>query len=92
MTDTLSKTPAYVQIGKRRFAFTTYEKVSEAYCETRDRLDATASGRTGPLAPQCTIHAGDGEQLAHVSYNGKVWAGDARDWFTGKEPISNPYA
>ena len=68
-------TPDHVRFGRKQFAFTSFADVSAAFCQTRDRLGATSSGRTGPAMPKCTIHAADGTQVARVSYNGRVWTG-----------------
>lgn len=92
MTTQPIETPETVRIGSRVFAFTSYADISAAYCAARDHTGATASGRTGPLAPSCDIYSASGRRVAHVSYNGKVWAGDPHDWQPGVKPIFDPYA
>lgn len=48
---------------------------SKAYRATIERLGVGAS-----QTPSLTVHATDGEQVGWVSYNGRVWAGDAQSW------------
>lgn len=82
-------TPAFVRIGKRLFPFTTYSEVSAAYLATCSRLDLGSR-----KAPACTMLDASMNPVAYVSYNGKIWLGDERDWRTiGSHPcIYSPYA
>lgn len=84
----LTKTPDHVKIGRRTYPFASFADTSHAYRAAIEATNATASGETGPLAPRCTIHAADGEQIAYVSYNGRVWAGT--DYVAGSTPLYAP--
>lgn len=87
----LATTPAFVKLGKRVFLFTSFESVSQAYCEACDRTDATVSGVTGPRALDCHILDDAGNVIAFVSYNGKIWGGaNSREWTPGTLPIYSP--
>ena len=61
--------PAYVTLGTRRFAFTSYPEVSKAY---RDTIEALGLGCS--RTPRCRIHDAKGQILAHVAYNGRIFA------------------
>lgn len=73
-----------VRVGNRRLPFAGLKETSQVYRETIDRLGLGAS-----QTPRCEILDGD-TVVAHVSYNGKVWAG-AR-WEPGATPLFDPYA
>lgn len=77
--------PAVVRIGNATFPFTGWAGVSAAYTATIDKL-----GLGGSQTPPCRILDGDGRQVAHVSYNGRVWEGDARDWQPGQGCLYDP--
>ena len=69
----------FVQIGKRRFPFTTYQQASEAY---RAMIDKTGVGAS--RAPRADIVDRDGNIVARISYNGRIWA---LGWQPGTKPI-----
>lgn len=81
----VSSEPATVKIGRRSFAFTSFEQVSAAYSATIGAMDYGAS-RT----PSCKIFDASGKQVAYVSYNGRVWAGEERGWKSGNTPLYAP--
>ena len=58
----------------------TLAEASEVYCAARD-----ASGEGGSTFPIGRLPG------HHVSYNGKVWAGNPKDWKAGNAPAYNPY-
>lgn len=66
----------FLQVGSKRWPIESYQQASEAYEKVRDETDATVSGATGPQMPKAIIVDGDGKQIAYLSYNGRVWAGD----------------
>jgi hypothetical protein len=77
----------HFRIDGRKFPFTNPGEVSGAY---RATIDALALGASE--TPSCEIFDSSGRVSGYVSYNGKVWRGDQRDWQPGKEPLFNPYA
>lgn len=72
-------------VGRRYHPVTCWRDVSDAYRCTLDSLDIGAS-----RAPRCDILDSTGQVVAHVSYNGKVWAGAATDWHPGDQPLYVP--
>ena len=52
--------------------------------EARDRSCAGAS-----RVPPAVVER-DGVSFAHVSYNGRVWAGAPSDWSPGMVPLYDP--
>jgi|GEM_PF-260992 len=80
--------PMTVRMGNRSFPFTSYKEVSEAFMKTVEATDATASGATGPQAIEPQILDGQGNVVAHVSYNGKVWPGAS--WEQGAKALYEP--
>lgn len=82
---TITDAPDHIIIDGRAFAFTSYAEVSAAYRATIDRL-----GIGGSETPPCRIFKADGQQVAYVSYNGRVWPGSARDWQPGRSCIYDP--
>lgn len=85
MPATIEPIPAAVRVGKRQFPFTSYAHVSAAYRGTIDRL-----GIGGSETPPCLLIGANGSTVGYVSYNGRVWAGDPRNWISGKEPVYSP--
>jgi hypothetical protein len=64
----IEQAPTTVVIGRKRFAFTTYEEVSRAYRATIEAMNIGAS-----QTPRCVILASDGRQVARVAFNGRVF-------------------
>jgi len=73
--------PVSVRIGEHDFAFTSYAEVSAAYVRAVNASGAVSgtsawlADRGKPVAPDCEILDADGNCIAWVSYNGRVWAG-----------------
>lgn len=61
--------------GAKPAPFASLESTSAAYVAMRDR-----KGWTMRNAPECAILDDQGQPVAHVSYNGRIWAGMPRDW------------
>ena len=55
--------------------FVSFEATSEAYVDF-----CNCNGLTISSQPGCTIMNADGKAAAHVSYNGRVWAGGRKEW------------
>lgn len=71
-----------IRIGRKSYAIPDYATASRMVCEARDRSGIGGSRFRSPL-----IYEGD-KQVAHVSYNGRVWAGaSGRDWKPGDVPL-----
>lgn len=75
----------YAKVGKRVHIIETYEQASRAYRSTIERLGLGAS-----QTPRCRICDHTGHVVAHVSYNGRVWAGDVGTWKPGDSPLYDP--
>lgn len=76
-------TPAktmFLQIGSRRFQVATLKEASRMYCAARDHFGEGASRTPSPL-----IVDEQGMVIGHVSYNGRVWAGES--YVAGQIPI-----
>jgi len=82
---TALETASTVRVGRKSFAFTSLEQVSESYRATIDRLGLGASN-----TPKCDIIDARGDVIAHVSYNGRVWRGHRNEWKSGATPIYDP--
>lgn len=73
--------------GVSAFPVQSWQQVSEAYRSVIEMLGLGAS-----QAPPCMIYAHPDSTIpvAHVSYNGKVWAGKPGTWREGMQPIWCP--
>jgi hypothetical protein len=60
----------FLQIGRKRFQIASFEEASRTFCAARDKAGEGASRTPSPK-----IVDERGEIIAHVSYNGRVWAG-----------------
>jgi hypothetical protein len=67
-------------------AVATVNEASAWWCQYRDERGLAAS-----TAPRVELVVA-GEVRGHVSYNGKVWEGSARDWEPGRRPLFDPFA
>jgi hypothetical protein len=65
----LAKT-MFLEIGRKRFQIASYEEASRMFCAVRDKMGEGASRTPSP-----NIVDERGKVIAHVSYNGRVWAG-----------------
>ncbi len=81
--DKRTMTALVASVGKKKFAVTSWQQVSEAY---RAMIDAAGIGSS--QAPRCVIRTRTGHPVAHVSYNGRVWPGE--HWKDGDKPIYDP--
>jgi len=61
------------RILRRSYRARDYEHASRIYTRQRD-----ASGLGSSKFPAAVVHR-DGKPVAHISYNGRVWAYDAAD-------------
>ena len=67
--------PFYVRAGTRTFPVATLADASALFCATRDKRGHGAISTTS-----CDVVDGSGDLIGHISYNGRIWAGSARDW------------
>lgn len=72
-------------VGRKYHPVTCWRDVSEAYRHMLDALDLGAS-----RAPRCDILDSTGQIVAHVSYNGRIWAGSATEWQPNSKPLYEP--
>lgn len=70
----------FMQLGRKRFQVASFEQASRMFCEARDRSGNGASKTPTPL-----IVDENGAVIAHISYNGRVWAG--AEWTAGATPL-----
>lgn len=85
MTDLIYQAFHTVRVGRNTVPFTTCAEVSAAYRATIEEMGVGASE-----TPPCHILDADGRVVGHVSYNGRVWLGDGRDWTSDTRPIYDP--
>ncbi len=71
-----------MMIRNRRYAVASLAEASTMFCAARDKA-GTGSSRT----PTPLIYDGAGEQIAYISYNGRVWAGHPHNWAPNRTPI-----
>jgi hypothetical protein len=71
-----------LKIGRRAYSVPSYADASRMFCAARDKSGLGASRVPTPL-----IYDANGQQVAYVSYNGRVWAGSPRDWQPGRTPL-----
>jgi len=71
-----------LEIRKRRYPVASLADASAMFCAARDKAGTGASRTPTPL-----IYDGAGEQIAYISYNGRVWAGSPRDWAPDRTPL-----
>jgi hypothetical protein len=70
----------FLQIGRRRYQVATFEQASLMFCAARDK-----SGNGASRTPSPTIVDERGEVIAHISFNGRVWAG--AQYVSGAQPL-----
>lgn len=66
----------FMIVGGKRYPVDSFAQASQMFCIARDKAGEGAS--TVPTPP---IVDTTGKIIAHVSYNGRVWSGDA--WVPG---------
>jgi hypothetical protein len=62
----------FLQVGGKAYQVTSFVQASQMFCIARDKNGEGASNTPSPL-----IVDDAGLVIAHVSYNGRVWSGDA---------------
>lgn len=72
----------FVEVGRKRYQIQTYKQASDMWCRARDQHGGGASE-----IPGLNIVTEAGAVVAHVSYNGRVWAGPCGNWKPGAVPL-----
>ncbi len=75
----------FIEWNGRRFPVESYEDASRKWDEFRAAADAGSSA-----LGQAQIRDQTGKQVAHISYNGRVWPGER--WERGLTPLYDPFA
>lgn len=75
-------TALILQHRRRRLKVSCFRDASEIYCNMRDN-----SGEGGSTWEDGRIFNDAGEQIAYVSYNGRVWSGSAKTWSSKELPL-----
>lgn len=70
-------------LGKKKFPFVDFETTEAVY---RKRI----GNRGASTAPICWLFDEAGNQIGHLSYNGRAWTGAPWDWSADKEPVWSP--
>jgi hypothetical protein len=70
-----------LRVRGKSYPVTDYAEASRMVCEARDQAGIGNSDFPTPL-----IYEG-GRQVAHVSYNGRVWPGLPTQWKAGDKPL-----
>lgn len=73
--------PLTIRIGRKAYAIADLAAASRMVSAARDRSGVGSSRFPAPL-----IYEGE-RQVAHVSYNGRVWAGLPMQWTPGDKPL-----
>ncbi len=74
--------PMFLQIGRKLYEVASFEQASIMFCKARDASGLGASKITSkPIVDE------RGETIAYVSYNGRVWAGAAKEWKPDASPL-----
>lgn len=60
--------PIFLKVGAFLFQIESLKQASEIYCASRDAYGEGASG-----TPECKVVTADHREVAHISYNGRVW-------------------
>jgi hypothetical protein len=72
--------PMFLHVGGKTYQVASFAQASQMFCIARDKNGAGASNTPSPL-----IVDDAGSVIAHVSYNGRVWPGDA--WTVDAMPL-----
>jgi hypothetical protein len=70
----------FLRVGGNAYQVTSFAQASEMFCLAREKNGEGASNTPSPL-----IVDDAGSVIAHVSYNGRVWPGDA--WTVDAMPL-----
>jgi hypothetical protein len=82
MNATTPATAFTMVIGQRRYAVASLTEASSKFCAARDRAGTGASQTPTPI-----LYNAAGVLIAHISYNGRVWAGHPHDWTQETKPL-----
>lgn len=80
MTRRLLTPTMFLQVGNTRYEVESLEHASVMFCAARDKSGFGASG-----TPVVTVVSDGGQEIARISYNGRVWP--AGDWRTDATPL-----
>ncbi len=78
----IGKVTLVMVVGKRRYPVASLEEASAMFCAARNKAGTGAKDTPTPM-----IFDTAGKLVAHVSYNGRVWAGHPRDWTPQTKPL-----
>jgi hypothetical protein len=70
----------FLRVGGKAYEVASLAQASQMFCIARDKNGQGASNTPSPLIVDDT-----GSIIAHVSYNGRVWPGDA--WTVDAIPL-----
>jgi hypothetical protein len=70
----------FLQVGGKAYQVVSFAQASQMFCIARDQHGEGASNTPSPL-----IVDDAGSVIAHISYNGRVWQGDA--WTVDAIPL-----
>jgi hypothetical protein len=70
----------FLRVGDKAYEVASFAQASQMFCIARDKNGEGASNTPSPL-----IVDNSGSAIAHVSYNGRVWPGDA--WTVDAMPL-----
>lgn len=77
--------PLRLWIGSDRYDVNSFEEASKTFTDLRDAKDWGSRA-----TPHVIIEDSTGAIVAHVSYNGRVWGGNAHSWAPGTAPLYDP--
>jgi hypothetical protein len=69
-------------IGQRRYVVESLTEASAKFCAARDTAGTGASETPTPM-----LYNAAGVLIAHISFNGRVWAGHPREWTPETKPM-----
>jgi hypothetical protein len=70
----------FLRVGGKAYEVASFAQASQMFCIARDKNGEGASNTPSPL-----IVDDSGSVIAHISYNGRVWPGDA--WTADAIPL-----
>ena len=72
----------FLKVGHKLYQVASYQQASEMFCRARDAADCGAS----EICSQPIVDEA-GQDIAYVSYNGRVWPGSAKNWKPDAIPL-----
>src|ERR1700736_5998415 len=72
----------FLHVGGKAYQVASFAQASQMFCIARDKNGEGASNTPSPL-----IVDDAGSVIAHVSYNGRIWAGAAAAWTSDARPL-----